>query len=162
MRRRPPFHCRFRKWNGPFLDTGTGVPFPFQRDGTERKRHRFFDSYCTHASLTQCSSESRASVHVQEPPLKPQQITHTVKLINKARKKEYKIEKLGSIPFSSLESIKAALKDLGGNVSDGIGYWTQPWRCFQAVTEQDITIKQEVDLPLPTQWHMYATPHITR
>ena len=76
----------------------------------------------THTSLIQCSSESRASVHVQEPPLKPQQITHTVKLINKARKKEYKIEKLGSIPFSSLESIKTALKDRGGNVSDGIGY----------------------------------------
>ena len=76
----------------------------------------------THTSLTQCSSENRASVHVQEPPLKPQQITHTVKLINKARKKEYKIEKLGSIPFSSLESIKAALKDRGGDVSDGIGY----------------------------------------
>ena len=76
----------------------------------------------THTSLTQCSSESRASIHVQEPHLKPQQIIHTVKLINKARKKEYKIEKLGSIPFSSLESIKAALKDRGGNVSDGIGY----------------------------------------
>ena len=54
--------------------------------------------------------------------LKPQQITHTVKLINKARKKEYRIEKLGSTPFNSLESIKAALKDRGGNVNDGIGY----------------------------------------
>lgn len=75
-----------------------------------------------HTSSIQCSSESRASAHVQELPLKHQQITHTVKLINKARKKEYKIEQLGSTPFNSLESIKAALKDQGGNVSDGIGY----------------------------------------
>ena len=79
-----------------------------------------------HTSLSlclslQCSSESRAKVHVQEY-LKPQQITHTVKLINKTRKKEYRIEKLGSTPFNSLESIKAALKDRGGNVNDGIGY----------------------------------------
>ena len=63
-----------------------------------------------HTHLLQCSSESSASVHVQEP-LRPQQITHTVKLINKARKKEYKIEKLGSTPFNSLDSIKTALKD---------------------------------------------------
>ena len=54
---------------------------------------------------------------MQEPP---KQITHTVKLINKARK-EYKIEKLGSTPFDSLDGIKTTLKDQGGSVSYGIG-----------------------------------------
>ena len=54
---------------------------------------------------------------MQEPP---KQITHTVKLYKKARKKEYKIEKLGLTPFNSLDSIKTGLKDQGGNVSDGI------------------------------------------
>ena len=56
---------------------------------------------------------------MQEPS---KQITYTIKLINKARKKEYKIEKLDSTPFKSLDSNKTALKDRGGNVSDGIGY----------------------------------------
>ena len=44
--RRPPFDYRFRKRNVPFPANGTGVPFSFQWDGTERKRCRFFDRYC--------------------------------------------------------------------------------------------------------------------
>ena len=72
--------------------------------------------------ILQCSSENRARVHVQEPIVKPQQILHTVKLINRSRKKEYRIVKLGTTPFDSLESIKAELKQQGHNIGDGVGY----------------------------------------
>ena len=35
-----------------FCAWGTAVSLPSERDGTERKRHRFSDSYCTYSECT--------------------------------------------------------------------------------------------------------------
>ena len=74
---------------------------------------------CHTLSLTSCNVALIVEPKFMcKSPLSPS----TVKLINKARKKEYRVEKLGSTPFNSLKSINAALKDQGGNMNNGIGY----------------------------------------
>ena len=55
--RRPPFNYCFRKWNVPFPANRTGIPFSFQWDRMEQKRHRFFDRYCT------CIAHARLYMH---------------------------------------------------------------------------------------------------
>ena len=65
--RAAPFNYRCRKRNELFPANSTGAPFAFQRYGTERKRHRFFDAYCT-ATLsnidvnTKCSQRKQVTV----------------------------------------------------------------------------------------------------
>ena len=67
----------------------------------------------------QCSSENAATIRVSLPT---PSIFHSVKLMNKAKKKEYIVEKLSAkTPFGSLENIKTALEQLNRIVGN-IGY----------------------------------------